>query len=464
MTTTSFKMNRRSIASLFLTTIVTAIVLISCQKGDTPIPQEESTAIPQRGKPTGYSSDVLDKWMTMQFRLMRNATGIPNHGFSRHFAYAGVAAFESLKPGMNKQTAQWSDKWNGLTGLPGHFPANRFYLPQNVNVAMAVINKAMFPNASAIDKAAIDSLELALKNEFLSNQPADIIANSIEYGNAVAEAVFNWSETDGYKNANDPYTIPTGPGLWKPTPPAFANPATPYWGNNRPMIKGSTVNTAAEPPIEYSADAGTPFHNMVKELYDASFELTDEQKATATFWKDVPGATSPGHWLSILQQVIKQTGTTLEKAALAYALTGIGINDALITCFQSKYQYNVIRPVTYIREVMGYTTWSSFLGTPAHPEYPSAHSSLSMAAANVIENLFGEISSFTDHTYDYLGYAPRTYAAIWHIAFEAGVSRFYAGIHYIPSINAGFNQGSKLVNNIFSKQTQNNAVGRLINK
>ncbi len=461
MTTTSLKMNRRSIACLFFTSIVTAIVLISCQKGDMPVLQEETTAAAQRGKPTNYSSDVLDKWITMQLRLMRNATGIPNHGFSRHFAYAGIAAFESVKPGMNKQTAQWSNKWNGLTGLPGNLPARKFHLPANVNAALASINKAMFPNATAADKAAIDSLELALNNEFLISLSAEVIANSNQYGKEIASLIFDWSETDGYKNANAPYTIPTGPGLWKPTPPAFANPATPYWGNNRPIIIGSTVNTAAEPPIEYSADAGTPFHNMAKDIYDASFDLTDEQKATATFWRDVPGVSSPGHWLSILQQIIKQTGTGLEKAALAYALTGSGINDALITCFQSKYQYNVVRPVTYIREVIGNTTWSSFLGTPAHPEYPSAHSSLSMAAANVIENLFGEIGSFTDHTYDFLGYAPRTYAEIWHIAFEAGVSRFYAGIHYIPSINAGFNQGSNVVNNIFSGQTQNNPGGRL---
>ena len=87
--------------------------------------------------------------MTMQLRLMRNATGIPNQGFSRHFAYSGIAAFESLKPGMTNQTAQWSDKWNGLTGLPVTGQAKKYYLPANVNAAMAAINKAMFPNATA---------------------------------------------------------------------------------------------------------------------------------------------------------------------------------------------------------------------------------------------------------------------------------------------------------------------------
>ena len=456
--TTSFKMNSWSIASLFLTTVITAIVLISCQKGAEPIISN------LKGKPTSYSSDVLDKWMTMQLRLMRNATGIPNQGFSRHFAYSGIAAFEALKPGMTNQTAKWSDKWNGLTGLPVTGQAKKYYLPANVNAAMAAINKLMFPNATAGDKAAVDSLELSLKNEFLSSQSAEVITTSTEYGNAVATAVFNWSENDSYKNANAPYTIPTGEGKWKPTPPTFANPATPYWGNNKTIIKGSTYNAQPGPAAQYSTDPGSFFYKMVKEVYDSSFVLTDDQKAMANFWRDVPGVSSPGHWLSILQQVIKQNETTLEKAALAYALTGAACNDALISCFEGKYEYSVVRPITYIREVMGQTTWNSFLTTPAHPEYSSAHSSLSMASAGVLQNLFGNSGNFTDHTYDYLNYAPRTYATFYDIAAEAGLSRFYAGIHYKHSIQIGLLQGERVVVNIFSKSNKPEPIGKYNSK
>jgi hypothetical protein len=459
MTTSSFKMSRRSIASLFLTATVSIIVLISCQKSN-----EIITTNNLKGKPSSYSSDVLDKWMTMQLRLMRNATGIPNHGFSRHFAYAGIAAFESLKPGMSSQTAQWSDKWNGLTGLPGNLPSKRFYLPANVNAAMAVINKAMFPNASVADKAAIDSLEMALKNEFLASQSAEVIAASTQYGKEIALLIFEWSETDKYKDANAAYTIPMGTGLWKPTAPAFSNPATPYWGNNRTIIKGSTYNSRSNFGITYSADEGSSFYQMAKEVYDASLVLTDEQKAIANFWKDVPGVSSPGHWLSILRQVIKQTETSLEKAALAYALTGAACNDALIVCFRDKYSNNVVRPITYIRDVIGDTAWKSFLTTPAHPEFVSAHSSLSMASAHVMQNLFGNIGSFTDHTYDYLNYAPRTYSSFYNIAEEAGLSRFYAGIHYKYSINAGLSQGNKVGINIFSKNIQEEPVLKYILK
>jgi len=453
MTTTSFKMNRHSIASLFLAAFVSIVLIISCQGGD--------ASINQRGKPSSFSADVLDKWMTMQLRLMRNSTGIANHAFSRHFAYAGVTALESLKPGLNGQLYQWTKKWNGLTGLPALDHAKNYYYPANVNAAMAAINKAMFPNASAADKIAIDSLEAALKQEFLVSQPEAILTNSSNFGKAVAAAVFNWAETDGYKNANNPYAIPTGPGLWKPTAPAFANPATPYWGNNRTIITGSTNNTQSGAPLPYSTHPGSSFYTMVKEVYDASLALTDDQKAMAIFWRDIPGVSSPGHWLSILQQVIRQTETDLQKTAFAYALTGIAINDALIACFEAKYEHNLVRPITYIREVMGHTTWNSFLGTPAHPEYASAHSSLSVAAARVMEELFGNIGSFTDHTYDYLGFAPRTYPSLVAVGVEAGRSRLYAGIHYNNSIDAGTLQGNKVAANIFSKQTPgDNAMGK----
>lgn len=438
--TTTVKI-KQSAFYLAFSAIILIALLGACKKNN-DISQNDHHA-------STYSSEVLDKWMTLQLRLMRNATGIPNHGFARHFAYSGITAFESLAPGLPGNSV-WRSKWNGLTGLPSYGHAKDYYYPANVNAAMAAINRSMFPNASAADKGAIDSLEIALKNDFLVTNTTEKIDLSIQFGKAVAAAIFNWSETDGYKNANGAYTPPTGPGLWKPTAPAYAAAATPYWGNNRTVISGSIINTQPTAPVSYSADPGSSFYLMVKQVYDASQVLTIDQKAMANFWKDIPGVSSPGHWLSILQQVTLNNETSLDKAALAYALTGSSINDALITCFQSKYQFNLVRPITYIREVMGHETWVSYIGTPAHPEYVSAHSSLSAAAAAVLEELFGNPGQFTDHTYDYLGYAPRTYTFYSSIAVEAGLSRLYAGIHYVPSIDAGLVQGRKVADNIFS--------------
>src|SRR5215207_9750909 len=180
MKQTSFKMSRHSIASFFLLFTVSLAILSGCNK---------NYVIRNGKQASSYPSDVLDKWMAMQIRLMTNATGIPNQAFSRHFAYSGIAAVESLAPGLPGHPA-WSNKWNGLTGLPdADHPKNYFY-PANINAAMASINKSLFPNASSADKLAIDSLENALTQEFLATKPASLIDKSAQFGKEVAIAIF----------------------------------------------------------------------------------------------------------------------------------------------------------------------------------------------------------------------------------------------------------------------------------
>ena len=190
---------------------------------------------------------------------------------------------------------------------------------------------------------------------------------------------------------------------------------------------------------------------MVKLDYDVSLTLTSDQTAMALFWRDIPGVTTAGHWLSIIQQVVKQTNSHLDKAAFAYALAGICNSDAAISCWKTKYTYNLVRPITYIQNVMKFSDWTSLLTTPAHPEYSSAHAVISAATSDALTALFGNIGSFTDHTYDYLGFAPRTFNSFRDIGIDAGNSRLYAGIHYQPSINTGLIQGRKVTANILER-------------
>ena len=444
MTTTSSKRSRHSIAYSFVIILSVMVTLISCKKnGDY-----------HHNKSSRYSAEVLEKWMTMQIRLIKNATGIQNQAFSRHFVYAGIAAVEALAPDMAAHS-RWSGNWNGLSGLPTPHPSDEYYYPANVNAAMAAINKSLFPNASVADKMAIDSLEVALNTAFVAIQTPTIISRSNDFGKSVAAVIFNWAESDGYKNASSSYTPPVKDGYWVPTPPAFSAAASPYWGNNRSVVKGSLTNTTPEPPIAYSTDPNSAFYQMAKNVYDLSQSLTEDQKAMVMFWRDVPGVSSPGHWLSILQQVIRKTNARLDKAALAYAVTGAAINDGLISVWKTKYKYSLIRPITYIRNVMGHSAWNSYIGTPGHPEYSSAHSVLSGAAAAVLQEVFGNSGIFTDHTYDYMGFAPRTYASFTSIADEAGKSRVYAGIHYQQSVDAGLIEGRKLAANILNKRYKN---------
>ena len=396
-----------------------------------------------------YNSDVVIAWMNMQMRLMRTATGIPNVAFTRPYAYTGITLYEAVEPGMPAyQSLQ--GQLNGLTGLPQILPGLAYHWPSSANAALAYINKHMFPATSNANKISIDSLENALNIQYQNDEDVSIINRSIEFGRAVAQKVFEWAQTDGYLHVSDSYTPPTGTGLWVPTAPAFAKASTPYWGNLRTLVAGSGTNADPGAPTPYSVNPSSVFYSMVKEVYDVSQTLSAPQIAMALYWRDVPGVTTPGHYVSILKQVIQNDKPMLDKAAIAYALGGISVNDASISCWQTKYHYNLVRPITYIRSVLGHTTWTSTIGTPAHPEYSSAHAVLSAAMAAAMTNLFGDNYSFTDHTYDYLGMASRSFNSFQAIGEEAGYSRLYGGIHYRPSIVVGLAQGRKVTQNVIN--------------
>jgi hypothetical protein len=434
----------QSLKKIYLPLMLAIICVTGCQK--------------ERGfrvdlPPSLYTADVLDKWMTLEVRIYKNATGIPNGSFSRPFAYSGISAFESIDPGL----LSWKHKYNGLSGLPETEPLRKYSWPASVNATLAEFNRSFFnsTNLNATDLAAIDSLETAIYNSFDGTNP-ETLDRSVAFGKSIADAIFAWSLTDDYaQNTALPYTLPMGLGLWIPTPTAFAAASGPFWENNRPIVAGSGDNTQPGPPIPYSEDPNSDFFKAVNAVYMANKMLTTDQKNWAIFWKDVPGVTTPGHWLSILQQVIRQTHSRLDKAAMAYALVGISLNDAVISVWDTKYKYNLIRPVSYIRKVMGDTAWLPAIPTPAHPEYSSAHAVVSASASEAMGAMFGNIGPFTDHTYDYLAYPARSYNSFRDIGIDAGQSRFYGGIHYQFTIDAGLHQGRVVAGNILRTLGQN---------
>ena len=410
----------------------------SCQKPGIEFRNELS--------PSSYPSDVVDKWLTLEIRLFRNAKGISNGAFARPFAYSGISAFESTDPGKDS----WKNKYNGLSDLPATDRRMVYHWPSSVNASLAEFNRSFFTaaNSSTADVAAIDSLEMVIQASF-AFLPAEVAWRSTNFGKSIADAVFAWSQTDEYSENNSlSYTPPVGPGFWQPTPTAFAPAVGPFWGNDRPIIAGSGDNAQPPAPTAYSEDPHSAFYKMANDLYLASKVLTTDQKNWALFWRDVPGVTTPGHWMSIVQQVLRQTDSRLDKATMAFAAVGICLADANISVMKTKYTYNLIRPVTYIQKVMADAAWLPYIATPAHPEYSSAHSVVSSSAAEALTALYGKIGTFTDHTGADLGFPARTFSTFRDIAVDAGNSRFYGGIHYQPSIDAGLKQGKTVGMNV----------------
>ena len=393
------------------------------------------------------NSALLQDWIGLHLKVIKNTSGVTHVAFSRHFAYTGIALYEALVHGDN----QYKSIAVGLYGqiqLPQPPQGKPLFWPAAANTALAEMLRFFYP-AKPENIHSIDSLEQAWSDKYNDevNPDTDLIA-AAQFGKKVAEAIIEWSKQDGADAASIPYT-PLGEGYWEPTSSAPAN--VPGWANNRTILPGSISNTLPATPLSFSATPGTPFYNMAKEVYDVSQSLTEEQKAIANFWDDAPNGkyvTVFGHWFSILKQVFEKDNPGLMKAADAYLRLGITMNDATISCWKTKYTHHQIRPVTYIRKHMGYGDWNPLISTPPHPEYSAAHGTISGSAGYALESVFGANYSFTDHTYDGLGMSPRNFNSFDAAAKQAAISRLYGGIHYRLSAETGNTQGKKVGENV----------------
>ncbi|RYZ76754.1 MAG: phosphatase PAP2 family protein, partial [Proteobacteria bacterium] len=128
----------------------------------------------------------------------------------------------------------------------------------------------------------------------------------------------------------------------------------------------------------------------------------------------------------------------------------ITIADAFISCWDEKYRSLVIRPETYINKYID-GAWMPLLQTPPFPEYTSGHSVISAAASILMTRMFGEHFSYADSTEVEFGIPVRHFTSFSQAAEEAAISRFYGGIHYMPSITNGLEEGKKIGEFILSR-------------
>jgi hypothetical protein len=400
-----------------------------------------------------FSSEVAQKWQDIQLRILRLPVGINPYGLNgiRYFAYCGIALYESVVPGM----PAYQSLYGQLTDMPAMPSTERgkaYHWPTCANATLAYMNKHFYTiaNTSAANIASMDSLENALNAEYQSElNNEETFQRSKDFGRTVAERIFTWSTTDGSLTIYPAYIPPASP-LWNNTAPNPVGIVGPYWGNNRPFVQGSTIGTASLVPPTYSEDPGSAYYAMVKEVYDISQALIPEQKAAATYFNDEPGFKAGTHYLSIFSQIMQVENPQLDFYALAHAKTAISMAESQINCWKIKYTVLLDRPTRYIRNVLGHTTWTSYIPLHPHPDFPSGHSQNAGAFTAVMTSLFGDNYSFTLHTYDNIGLPPRSYNSFYEMAEDIGKARVYGGIHYTYSCVEGRKQGERIATNVLN--------------
>jgi hypothetical protein len=284
-------------------------------------------------------------------------------------------------------------------------------------------------------------------NTSIAGLPAspEAIDHGIVVGEAAANAVLAARVGD---HRNDPelegYTPASGPGVWVPTPPAFANPQTPFlqfvtpFGYDEP----SRFRPAAPPALDsrtYTRD-----YNEVKDLGRATgSSRTSEQSATALFWSPSASALWTANVRSLAGPMDLLNAARFEAIGIA------AVTNAVIACWDAKYTYMFWRPVTAIRagdtdgnsETEPDPTWSPFIVTPSHPEYPAAHSTIGASVLGFYTVWFDDQFPLA---FKGLGGVVRNYTSVNEIHEEEGNARVWGGMHWRNSTMVGTAVGSKV--------------------
>jgi hypothetical protein len=273
-------------------------------------------------------------------------------------------------------------------------------------------------------------------------EKGESIAAGITWGQTVADAIWNSRLTDGFAPPPPPFIGVQGVvgtsalGAWRPTPPANASGATPQIATMTPWVLTRPSQFRLPPPlalstVEYAADL-----NEVKIMGTLSGSMrTPDQSELALFW----ALNTPLAWNRIASQISAGRGLSLTENAHLFALLNLTLSDALIACWDTKYRYIFWRPITAIRAGLTpadadplWEPWlDSLMGTPAHPEYPSAHSSMSGGAAFILAAAFGENTTFTVTSEVRPG--TRSYSSFSEATAEIADARVFGGIHFRTS-------------------------------
>ncbi|MCC6411504.1 MAG: vanadium-dependent haloperoxidase [Saprospiraceae bacterium] len=466
-------MKRLSLLKFFLISAVSAVLFLQSCKDNAPSPDVDLNSAHL------YDNKVYLRWNAMFLELDRYAGGYRPGPAPRALAYLGLSAYESVVAGIPENQSM-RNLFPGLA-IPEADPDLDYYWPACVNASYAYLMPRFFfhmENQYSSLYGEIDITYNQLNSEFAQETTPEILARSLAYGQAVAQAVYDWERADvvGHNAFLDPqpisYTPPSAPGLWQPTPPDYVRAMFPQWGGVRRFALDED-EMLARAPIPYSESPSSLFYNQAMEAYGmvnnirADGPEAYEQRWMAEFWSDdILGLTfsPPARLLAVADQVVSNENLDLAGCAELYAKLGMALSDAGVALWHSKYHYNVERPITYIRRVVAQNepdaaNWETILNnpvagfegvTPAFPGYPSGHAGFGGSGGKILSSMFEYNAehpgtySMTDQCHfnrsEFNG-TPRAFSSFKELADEDAYSRVPLGVHFRMDCTEGLRIG-----------------------
>ncbi len=420
----------------------------SCQ--DTVGDSDEYVALNR--KAADYDGKLVHEWMQLGAQMLRDNFLYGPHA-ARMYGYLGITAWESVYigiPGAKSLAGQINDYPEAAS-----VDINEEY---DWGVVLCHAMETVFPvlvdNFTPAQRGQVDVLadlqEDAMMKKGISEE---IRINSADLGTRIGLKIVERIRRDGRDVIrNIVPTIPTRdaahPWYWDPNTLGQA-PVEPMWGTVRTFVIDNAQACEAPAPFPYSEAAGSAFYQEALEVYNV--ERTPQNRAIAYHWDNGPGRTcSPAcHWINIAAQLLQERNANLADCAKAYVYTGITAADAFSASWFLKYKYFLLRPITYIQEVLD-PNWLPLIGTPPYPDYSSGSSTIGGAVPQVLVPIFGDVS-FTDRTH--LGsplYTPeggpfvlpeRAFTSLVKAGEEQALSRILGGVHFRRACDEGLKSG-----------------------
>jgi hypothetical protein len=297
--------------------------------------------------------------------------------------------------------------------------------------------------------AGLPTLDAARTSSLASIPDGSPKDAGIAVGEAAANAMISLRADDGSSPPEFYAPSSSEPGQWRLTPSCPAAGGTLLqWRNVTPFGIARADQFRSEPPPALGSSKFARAFNEVKTvgaLY--STERPPDRSNVALLYAAIA---APAVWNRVTSQVLAAEHASLSEGARAFALVNIALSDGAVAVFDTKYHYVFWRPETAIHfadindnpRTEADPSWVPFITTPCFPSYPSAHGTLSNAARQVLDRLYGDRHPITISS-PALGIT-LSYQTLLEITDDIADARVYGGIHYRFDQEEGAEQGRRV--------------------
>jgi len=381
--------------------------------------------------------------------------------------------------------------YHGYTDLP------RATRPTSMQAAIA---QASHDTLAMLFPAQAASFDQSLADELASLRLREArVLRGLALGRRAALAILALRSDDGSQHPeprmDEDFFPSDAPGWWRQDPIGLAPIALgAHWGEVDPFVLRSADQFRVPPPPELASAAYSAAFDEVKALGgDGSTTPTvrnADQTQTGIYWAydGTPSLCAPPRlYNQITVSIADQRRTGPVALARLLALVNVAMADAGIAIWESKYHYQLWRPVIGIREADPGTGPSELgdgnpdtlgdpdfspLGAPASnlagpnftppfPAYPSGHAGFGGALFQMLREFYGtDRIAFTFVSDEYNGTTrandgsvrpllPRSFRTLSQAEEENGQSRIYLGIHWSFDKTEGIVQGRRIARYVF---------------